>query len=80
MPQVPSRKKYSNLPTGKARKELGLALAEEMGRIVEKYGADHPDLTQHLSEYIKNLDDLHPEWSGYWDRGFASTRSKRQEK
>ncbi len=74
MPLATAPRKYSYLPSGKARKKLGLTLAEEMGAIIDRVGADHPNLNEHILRYIEGLDEAHPEWAGLWDRGTSENR------
>ncbi len=69
MPLPTTRKQYTYMPSGKARRELGNTLATEMSAIIDRLGPDHPDLNRYILRYIEDLDERHPEWAGFWDRG-----------
>ena len=49
-------------------RKIGLTLADEIGKIINDLGPDHPDLNRHMLDYIAELDARHPEWRPVFDR------------
>ena len=72
-----SPRKYSYLPSGKARRELARTLATEIKALVDQLGPDHPERNKHILRYIEDLDRQHPEWAALWDRA-TKHRTTRQ--
>ena len=46
--------------------QVGLALAKELGALIDEVGENHPDLPSEILGYVKTMNARHPGWKSFW--------------